>query len=60
MLKQLVQTVANVALDICAAKSLQLNATTAKTCEERAKRVEQRRTISNVRNAAYIAKRLLK
>lgn len=60
MLKSLFQTVANVALDICAAKSLQLNNTIATTREERAKRADQRRTISNVRNACYLAKRLLK
>ena len=60
MLKQLVQTVANVALDVCAAKSLQLNNTSATTREERAKRAETRRTISNVRNTAYLVKRLLK
>lgn len=60
MLKQLVQTIASVALDVCAAKSLQLNATTATTREERKQRADQRRTISNVRNACYLAKRLLK
>lgn len=60
MLKELVQTVANVALDVCAVKSLQINNTTAATREERTKRAETRRTIFNVRNTVYLVKRLLK
>lgn len=60
MLNSIIKTVANVALDICAVKSLELN-NSEKPCsrEERERQREQRKTISNVRNAAYLLKRLI-
>lgn len=60
MISEVIKTVANVALDICAVQSLQLNnSDKPATRQEREKRQEQRRMISNVRNAAWLAKRLL-
>lgn len=60
MIGSLLKTAANIALDICAVKSLQLNnSEKPHTAEQRKQQQEQRKTISNVRNAAYLLKRLL-
>lgn len=59
MIGDVIKTVANVALDVCAAKTIQLNSEERPaTRQEREKQQQQRRTISNVRNAAWLLKRL--
>lgn len=58
MISDIIETVANVALDVCAAKTIQLNSQERPvTQQEREQRQQQRRTISNVRNAAWLLKR---
>lgn len=52
--------IANVALDVCAAKSLALNHEEGATREERDKIRNQRKLISDVRNGAYLLKRVLR
>lgn len=60
MLNSIIKTVANIALDATALKSLQLNnEEPPRSREERERQREQRKTISNVRNAAYLLKRLV-
>lgn len=60
MIGSILKTVANIALDAAALKSLQLNnSEKPRTAEERERQREQRKTISNVRNAAYLIKRLV-
>lgn len=59
MLNSIIKTVANIALDAAALKSLQLNNEKPRTAEERERQREQRKTISNVRNTAYLLKRLI-
>lgn len=59
MLGNIIKTVANIALDAAALKSLQLNNEKPRSHEERERQREQRKTISNVRNAAYLIKRLV-
>lgn len=59
MIGDIIKAIANVALDICAVKSLELNnSEKPRTAEERERQREQRKTISNVRNVAYLLKRL--
>lgn len=59
MIGNILKTIANVTLDICAVKSLELNnSEKPRTAEEREKRQQTRKTISNVRNVAYLLKRL--
>ena len=59
MLNSIIRTVANIALDAAALKSLQLNnEEPPRSREEREKRQQTRKTISNVRNVAYLLKRL--
>lgn len=58
MISDIIETVANVALDVCAVKTIQLNSQERPvTQQEREQRQQQRRTISNVRNAAWLLKR---
>lgn len=60
MIGNILKTVANVTLDICAVKSLELNnSEKPRSREERERQREQRKMISNVRNTAYLLKRLI-
>ena len=52
--------IANLALDYCAAKTLVNNQKQPQSREEWAKLREDRKTISNIRNGAYLFKRLIK
>lgn len=53
MIKELVDVV----LTVASLKSLELNNTKATTEEQKAKKAEQRKMISNVRNVAWIIRR---
>jgi len=60
MIGDIVKTLANVALDVAAVKSLQLNSQEQpRSREQREQQQQQRRQISNVRNAAWLLKRLV-
>ena len=59
MIGNIIKGIANIALDVTAVKTIQLNSQEPRTRDERAKVQQQRRQISNVRNAAWLAKRLL-
>lgn len=60
MFESIIKGIANIALDACAVKTIQLNSQEQpRTRDERDKVQQQRRQISNVRNAAWLAKRLL-
>lgn len=57
---ELIKAVANIALDICAIQTIKLNSEERPaTRQEREKQQRQRRTISNVRNAAWLLKRVI-
>lgn len=58
MIGDIIKAVANVALDVAAVKTIQLNSQPQPaTRQERQEQQRQRRTISNVRNAAWLLKR---
>lgn len=59
MIGNIIKSIANIALDVAAVKTIQLNSQEPRTRDERARVQQQRRQISNVRNAAWLAKRLL-
>lgn len=53
MIKELIDVV----LTVASLKSLELNNSEARTEEQKAKKAEQRKMISNVRNVAWIIRR---
>ena len=58
MISDIVKTIANIALDVAAVKTIQLNSQPQPaTRQERQEQQQQRRTISNVRNTAWLLKR---
>lgn len=60
MISELLKTAANLALDVVAVKTIQLNnQPQPATRQERERQQQQRRTISNVRNVAWLLKRLV-
>ena len=60
MISDIIKAVANIALDVAAVKTIQLNSQPQPaTRQERQEQQQQRRTISNVRNAAWLLKRLV-
>ena len=59
MISELLKTAANLALDVAAVKTIQLNNQQPATRQERERQQQQRRTISNVRNVAWLLKRLV-
>lgn len=58
MFSTIVKIVTDVALTAADLKSLELNNTKVQSADERAKRQEQRKMISNVRNVSYLLRRI--
>lgn len=59
MIGDVIKTAANLALDVCAIQTIKLNSEERPaTRQERERQQQQRRTVSNVRNVAWLLKRL--
>lgn len=59
MIENIVKGVANIALDVCTVKTIQLNNQEPRSQTEREQQRSQRKTISNVRNVAWLIKRVI-